>query len=92
VLYPQSRVQTLIFMFRFIRMVQLPALWLLGFWFVMQLFNGVLSLGSEGGGVAFFAHVGGFVAGALAIFLYATVRGLPVFGRGGDSRGSTLFQ
>ena len=44
-----------------------PAGLVLGFWFVMQLLNGGASLGSQGGGVAFFAHIGGFIAGMLLI-------------------------
>ncbi len=86
-LYPQARVQTLIFLFRFIRVVSLSALWVLGFWFVLQLFTGVLSLGGEGGGVAYFAHVGGFVAGVVLMFAYAKIRGIPVFQGGFGRRG-----
>ena len=81
VLFPSAKVQTLIFAFRFVRMVALNALWLLGFWFVMQLFSGVGSLGGPGEGVAYFAHIGGFIAGAVIIFLYAKLRGIPVFQR-----------
>lgn len=47
-----------------------PAGIVLGFWFVMQLLNGGASLGSQGGGVAFFAHIGGFVAGMVLIGLF----------------------
>jgi membrane associated rhomboid family serine protease len=64
IMYPRARVDTLVFLGYFIRIISLPALVVLGFWFVLQLFNGLLSLGvPTGGGVAFFAHVGGFVAG-----------------------------
>jgi membrane associated rhomboid family serine protease len=59
----------------------------LGFWFVLQLFTGVLSLGGEGGGVAYFAHVGGFVAGVALMFIYAQIRGIPVFQGGFGRRG-----
>jgi membrane associated rhomboid family serine protease len=63
-MYPHARVDTLLFLWRFIRIVRLPAIVVLGFWFVLQLFNGLLSFGlSSGGGVAWFAHIGGFVAG-----------------------------
>jgi membrane associated rhomboid family serine protease len=86
-LYPQARIQTLLFLFRFIRVVSLSALWVLGFWFVLQLFTGVLSLGGEGGGVAYFAHVGGFVAGVALMFIYAQIRGIPVFQGGFGRRG-----
>ncbi len=65
VLYPQSRVMTLLTLGYFFRVTTLPAIFLLGFWFVLQFFQGVLSLGMGEmlGGVAFWAHIGGFVAG-----------------------------
>jgi membrane associated rhomboid family serine protease len=65
-LYPRARVTTLVFRY----ITQVPAFIVLGFWFVIQLFQGVGSLAtmsSQSGGVAFFAHVGGFVAGMLLI-------------------------
>jgi membrane associated rhomboid family serine protease len=68
VLYPQSRVLTLIFLFIFVDIVEIPAIFFLGIWFLMQLLSGVGSLGvshSAAGGVAFWAHIGGFVAGLL---------------------------
>ncbi|NJN44546.1 MAG: rhomboid family intramembrane serine protease [Anaerolineae bacterium] len=64
VLYPQSRVVTLIFLGYFIRGTTVPAVIVLGLWFVLQLFQGVVTLGAaDVGGVAFWAHIGGFVAG-----------------------------
>jgi membrane associated rhomboid family serine protease len=67
VLFPRTRIRTLVFMFRFMRLVELPALVVLGFWFVLQLFNGVAAVGSAAsGGVAWFAHIGGFLLGLLA--------------------------
>ncbi len=87
VLFPHARVQALIFLFRFVRVTTISALWVLGFWFILQLFEGVLTLGSAGGGVAYFAHIGGFVAGAVVMLGYAMLRGLPTIltgpGRGG---------
>ena len=70
-LYPYNRITTLIFFF-FITVIQLPALFVLGFWFVLQLFNGLGSLGpsAAGGGVAYMAHIGGFVAGVLFMAAY----------------------
>lgn len=67
VLYPRARVMTLIFLGIFTSIVQVPALLLLSFWFLLQLVSGVGSLGGATGdsGVAFFAHIGGFVAGAV---------------------------
>lgn len=62
--YPRARVQTLLVLGYIIRLVELPAIWVLGGWFVLQLFSGVASFGvAEAGGVAWFAHIGGFVAG-----------------------------
>src|ERR1044071_569908 len=73
VLYPHSRVLTLI-PWIFIQIVELPAIVLLGFWFVMQLFSaGTLAVTANthgGGGVAFAAHVAGFVAGVGGVFVF----------------------
>lgn len=75
VLYPRARVITLVFIFFFVQIVSIPAVILLGWWFLIQLFNGVLSLGSyTSGGVAFFAHVGGFVAGVILIRVFTLGR------------------
>jgi len=67
VLYPRARVVTLVPIFFFLRVVQIPAFIYLGFWFVSQLFNGLFALGAMGavqaGGVAWWAHIGGFVFG-----------------------------
>ena len=64
VLYPHSRVLAFVFLFFLIDLVEIPAIFFLGIWFVMQLFSGVGSLGATGtGGTAFWAHIGGFVAG-----------------------------
>jgi membrane associated rhomboid family serine protease len=68
VLYPGARIQTLVFLGFFYQLIAVPAVIVLGFWFLLQLIDGVGSLGGAGGvegGVAFFAHIGGFVAGAL---------------------------
>lgn len=66
VLYPQSRVLTVIFIVFYVDVVEIPALFFLGIWFLMQVLNGLGSLGlrSDSGGTAFWAHVGGFAAGA----------------------------
>ena len=75
VLFPRARVQTLIFLGYFLRMAQLPALLVLGFWFVLQLFNGLLAFGmTQMGGVAWFAHIGGFVAGLVLVRLFTLGR------------------
>jgi membrane associated rhomboid family serine protease len=51
-------------------MMYIPAGLVLGFYFVLQIFQGALSLGQEGGGVAWFAHIGGFIAGLFLIGLF----------------------
>jgi membrane associated rhomboid family serine protease len=68
VLYPRGRVLTLLFLFFFIQLVELPAFLFLGLWFGAQVFSGVASLpfaGEAAGGVAWWAHIGGFAFGAL---------------------------
>lgn len=73
VLYPRSRVLTLVPIFIFIRIIEIPAVWFLGFWFLIQLFSGVGSIayttGSQGG-IAFWAHVAGFAAGLVGVFVF----------------------
>ena len=69
--YPWSRIHTFVFLGIFFTTAELPAPVFLIIWFVIQFFSGALSLasaGPTGGGVAFFAHIGGFVAGALLAF------------------------
>ncbi|HEX9366929.1 MAG TPA: rhomboid family intramembrane serine protease [Vicinamibacterales bacterium] len=66
VLYPQSRVLTAIFLVFFFDLVEIPAIFFLGIWFLLQLINGIGSLGianAAAGGTAFWAHIGGFVVG-----------------------------
>ena len=66
-LFPQSRVLAGVFIIFFIDVIEIPAIFFLGVWFLMQLFSGVGSLvETADGGIAFFAHVGGFAFGALA--------------------------
>jgi membrane associated rhomboid family serine protease len=70
VLYPKVRVHMLIFLGFFVTTIAVPAYLMLGYWFLIQLLGGIPSLAREGGGVAFWAHVGGFVAGAAIIKLF----------------------
>lgn len=67
--YPRARVVTVLFIFYFIRIARIPAMYVLGFWFILQVFNGLPALGSSGGGVAWFAHIGGFLFG-LVVFKF----------------------
>ena len=70
VLYPHSRVLAVIFIIFFLDIVEIPAIFFLGVWFLMQLFSGVGSVvDAAQGGVAFIAHVGGFVAGVITGFI-----------------------
>ena len=78
-LFPYSRISTLVIMY-FIMVIRVPALFLLGFWFFLQnFFQGLGSLGATGGGVAYWAHIGGFIAGILAIALYLKATGQSVW-------------
>jgi len=81
VLFPRSKVWTLFPIFFFIQIVQIPAFALLGFWFLMQFFMGFFSLGISpalGGGVAWWAHIGGFACGALLVFVFKKRKRKPV--------------
>jgi membrane associated rhomboid family serine protease len=75
-LFPRARVITLIFIVFFFTIIELPALLILGFWFVQQVLFGYFGLNSagDGGGVAYFAHIGGFAFGLAAIRLFASER------------------
>ncbi|UCE43910.1 MAG: rhomboid family intramembrane serine protease [Candidatus Bathyarchaeota archaeon] len=65
-LYPRARIRTLVFYF-FIQIITVPALYYLGFWFFYQLMMGFFSLGGLLSGVAFWAHIGGFVVGVIGV-------------------------
>ncbi len=69
ILYPTVQVHMLVVLVVFITRIVVPAYLMLGYWFLLQLLQGTATLGSTGG-VAFWAHVGGFVAGAGLIFLF----------------------
>jgi membrane associated rhomboid family serine protease len=75
-LFPRARVITVIFIIFFFTILELPALLILGFWFVQQLLFGYFDLSGpdQGGGVAYWAHIGGFAWGLLAIRLFADER------------------
>jgi membrane associated rhomboid family serine protease len=76
-LFPRARVVTVIFIIFFFTILELPALLILGFWFVQQILFAYFDLvqpTGEGGGVAYFAHIGGFVFGMLLIRVFASER------------------
>ena len=69
-LYPRVHVHMLIFLGFYVTTIAVPAMLMLGYWFLVQLVSGFASHGATGGGVAFWAHVGGFAAGALLIMVF----------------------
>jgi membrane associated rhomboid family serine protease len=73
VLFPRARILSLVFLGFFYQLIAVPAVLVLGFWFILQVIDGVTSLGADTaeGGVAFFAHIGGF---ALGLVLGALIR------------------
>lgn len=72
ILYPRAKVLTLIFIFVFIQIVPIPAVIFLGLWFLLQLVSGTASLTAQSAqSVAFWAHIGGFVAGVLLVKFFA---------------------
>ena len=72
VMYPRSRVLTLVPLIIIWDIIELPAIALLGLWFILQLFNSSTIAATAGmrGGVAFAAHVAGFVIGAMSVFAF----------------------
>jgi membrane associated rhomboid family serine protease len=73
-LYPRVHVHMLIFLGFIITRLAVPAIFMLGYWFVLQLLSGLTAIGAQGGGVAFWAHVGGFASGALLILVFRDPR------------------
>ena len=71
VLFPRAKVVTIIFIVFFFTILELPALLVLGLWFLQQALYGYFDLTGQGGGVAYFAHIGGFVFGLLTIRFFA---------------------
>ena len=77
-LYPRNRINSLV-IFYLITVIRLSAFWLLGFWFLLQLVQALLAFGvSAQVSVAFWAHVGGFVAGVVIISIYKLLTGQPL--------------
>jgi len=71
-LFPKARVVTVIFIVFFFTILELPALLVLGLWFLQQAVFAAMDIGGSGGGVAYFAHVGGFVFGLAAIRFFSS--------------------
>ena len=75
VLYPRSRIVTLVPLFMFVQVMEVPAIFFLGIWFLMQFLSGVGSIatavaGEPAGGIAFWAHVAGFLAGVSGVIVF----------------------
>ena len=70
VLYPHVNVHMLFWFGFYVTTFAIPAFWMLGYWFLVQMLGGLGSIGGQGGGVAFWAHVGGFAAGALLVLVF----------------------
>ena len=82
ILFPRARIVTLVPIFIFFTTIELPAFVIIGYWALLQFLNASLLGGGEmlrGGGVAYFAHIGGFIAGILLILLFSPVRRRPKF-------------
>jgi membrane associated rhomboid family serine protease len=75
VFFPKARILTLVPIFFFIRLFYIPARVFIGLWFALQLLMALGGVGGTGGGVAFFAHVGGFVAGYVLVKMMGPHRG-----------------
>ncbi|HDZ62352.1 MAG TPA: rhomboid family intramembrane serine protease [Nitrospirae bacterium] len=79
-LFPRARIHTLVFLLFFVQVVRLPALFVIGFWILIQILNGMMSQGAaEHGGIAWFAHIGGFISGIVLIMLFFIIRRKNVF-------------
>lgn len=76
-LFPRARVDVLLILGFFIRVMTWPAYAMLGVWFGLQLLGGVATVNDEGGGVAYWAHAGGFLAGAAGVSLVWLLNGAP---------------
>lgn len=70
VLYPRVRIHMLLVLLVFVTTIDVPAYFMLGYWFLLQLLSGFTSLGRLAGGTAFWAHAGGFAAGMLLVLLF----------------------
>ncbi|MAF83917.1 MAG: rhomboid family intramembrane serine protease [Gammaproteobacteria bacterium] len=69
-LYPRVHVHMFVFLGFFVTTFAMPAMFMIGYWFLLQLVGGVGSIGAHGGGTAFWAHIGGFVAGAVLVIFF----------------------
>jgi len=83
VLYPRVHVHMFVFLGFIVTTIAVPAVFMLGYWLLLQVIGGFASIGAHGGGTAFWAHVGGFAAGALLVWVFkvpAMVNRHPYYG------------
>ena len=81
-LFPKARVKTLLILFIFIKIISIPAILLLVLWIAMQILSAYIEYGSKtGGGIAWFAHIGGFAAGFVLIILMKKRKKRPYLNR-----------
>ena len=95
VLYPRVNVHMLVILGFLITRFAVPAVYMLGYWLLIQFISGMLSYGAEGGGVAFWAHIGGFAAGAALILVFRNPKLLarhPHHGWGGSRSSSRSWR
>lgn len=71
VLFPFSRIVTVIIIIFIIKIVEIPAFFFLAFWFMIQFLSGAVSVSAEGGGVAWWAHIGGFAGGIVLLLFFS---------------------
>jgi membrane associated rhomboid family serine protease len=69
-MYPRVHVHLFVILGFYVNTIAVPAIFMLGYWFLLQLVSGTMAAGNPGGGVAFWAHVGGFVAGVVLSFVF----------------------
>ena len=74
VLYPRARVHMLVVLGFYVTRIVVPAVLMLGYWLLLQVVSGIPALEGSGGGIAFWAHIGGFVAGIVLIFPFRDAR------------------
>ena len=74
-LYPKAKVDVFILLGGFARISTIPALYMLGYWIAMQVFMGIQNFGADGGGVAYWAHAGGFIGGLILTLPFVLGKG-----------------
>jgi len=76
-LFPKVRIKTILILFVFVKIVYIPAIIMLGYWILIQILSGLAEYDSKtGGGIAWFAHIGGFVAGLALIVMMKKRKGM----------------